>query len=109
MMFNKKSRVILFLCAVLILSFVFGGCSVKEDSEESKALCEAMLHHLIADDYESAYKMVEGDTVRCRKQKVRTCLWFGLGLLVASVLPTEWVLCVAAAALVLVSLSCARR
>ncbi|MBQ2427544.1 MAG: hypothetical protein II701_03120 [Ruminococcus sp.] len=53
--------------------------------------------------------MVEGDTVRCRKQKVRTCLWFGLGLLVASVLPTEWVLCVAAAALVLVSLSCARR
>ena len=28
--------------------------------------------------------MVEGDTVRCRKQKVRTCLWFGLGLLVAS-------------------------
>ena len=59
MMFNKKSRVILFLCAVLILSFVFGGCSVKEDSEESKALCEAMLHHLITDDYESAYKMVE--------------------------------------------------
>ena len=59
MMFNQKSRVILFLCVILILSFVFGGCSLKEDSEESKALCEAMLHHLIADDYESAYKMVE--------------------------------------------------
>ena len=59
MMFNQKSRVILFLCVILILSFVFGGCSVKENSEESRALCETMLDHIISDDYESAYKMVE--------------------------------------------------
>ncbi|MBR1483765.1 MAG: hypothetical protein IJ598_12490 [Ruminococcus sp.] len=47
--------------------------------------------------------------MRCRKNKVRSWLWFGLGLFVASVLPTQWVLCVAAAALVLVSISCIRR
>ena len=58
-MFNKKSRGILFLCVILILSLVFGACSVQEDSEESKALCQAMLDYLIADDYESAYQMVE--------------------------------------------------
>ena len=74
MMFNKKSRVILFLCAVLILSFVFGGCSVKEDSEESKALCEAMLHHLIADDYESAYKMVEAVATEEEFERVWTTM-----------------------------------
>ena len=51
MMFNQKSRVILFLCVILILSFVFGGCSVKENSEESRALCETMLDHIISDDY----------------------------------------------------------
>ena len=58
-MFNQKSRVVLFLCAILILSFIFGGCSIKEDSEESRVLCETMLDYIISDDYESAYKMVE--------------------------------------------------
>ena len=59
MMFNQKSRVILFLCAILILSVIFGGCSIKENSDESRVLCETMLNHIISDDYASAYKMVE--------------------------------------------------
>ena len=56
-----------------------------------------------------ARRLLEGDRMRCRKSKVRASVFFGLGLLVASVLPTEWVLAVAAAALVLVSISCFRR
>ena len=53
--------------------------------------------------------MVEGDNVKCRKQKVKSAVFFGAGLLVASLLPPKWVLVVAAAALVIVSLTCIRR
>ncbi len=53
--------------------------------------------------------MVKGDTVRCYKRKVKSAVCFGLGLLVATVLPAKWVLIVAAAALVIVSISCVRR
>jgi hypothetical protein len=73
-MFTQKSRMILFLCAVLIFSFIFGGCSVKEGSEESKALCEAMLDHLIADDYESAYKMAEAVATEEEFERVWTTM-----------------------------------
>ncbi|MBQ1807128.1 MAG: hypothetical protein II012_05825 [Ruminococcus sp.] len=47
--------------------------------------------------------------MRCRKHKVRASIFFGLGLLTASLLPTRWVLVVAAAALVFVSITCIRR
>ncbi len=53
--------------------------------------------------------MVEGDTVRCYKHRVKSAVCFGLGMLVATALPTKWVLIVAAAALVIVSLCCVRR
>lgn len=53
--------------------------------------------------------MVEGDNMRCRKHKLRSAVCFGAGLLVASLLPPKWVLVVAAAALVIVSLTCVRR
>ena len=47
--------------------------------------------------------------MRCRKQKIRSAVFFGAGLLAASLLPPKWVLVVAAAALIIVSLSCIRR
>ncbi|MER2081334.1 MAG: hypothetical protein ABS876_07415 [Ruminococcus sp.] len=47
--------------------------------------------------------------MRCKKNKIRASVFFGLGLLVASLLPTRWVLVVAAAALVFVSITCFRR
>ncbi|MEE0872515.1 MAG: hypothetical protein UIH27_03465 [Ruminococcus sp.] len=47
--------------------------------------------------------------MRCCKTKVKSAVCFGLGLLAATVLPTKWVLVVAAAALVAVSLLCIRR
>lgn len=53
--------------------------------------------------------MVEGDTVKRCKHKVRPAVCFGLGMLVATALPTKWVLVVAAAALVIVSFLCVRR
>ena len=54
--------------------------------------------------------MVEGDDkVRCHKQKVRSAVCFGLGLLTATVLPPKWVLVIAAAALIAVGIFCKRR
>lgn len=53
--------------------------------------------------------MTEGDLVKCYKSKVRSAVAFGAGLLVASLLPTRWVLVVSAGALVIVSISCIRR
>ena len=53
--------------------------------------------------------MVKGDNVKCRKQKTKSAVCFGAGLLVASLLPPKWVLVVAAAALVFVSITCIRR
>ena len=53
--------------------------------------------------------MVEGDKVKCRKNKMKSAICFGAGLLVASLLPPKWVLVVAAAALVIVSITCVRR
>ncbi|MBQ1838971.1 MAG: hypothetical protein II127_05085 [Ruminococcus sp.] len=47
--------------------------------------------------------------MRCRKQKIKSAVCFGLGLLAASVLPVKWTLIVASAALIAVSLSCFRR
>ena len=35
--------------------------------------------------------MVEGDTVRCYKHRVKSAVCFGLGMLVATALPTAYV------------------
>ena len=53
--------------------------------------------------------MIEGDPMRCRRQKIKSAVCFGAGLLVATVLPVRWTLVIASVALVLVSLSCFRR
>ncbi len=53
--------------------------------------------------------MVEGDKVKCYKHRLKSAVSFGAGLLVASLLPPKLVLVVAAAALVIVSLTCIRR
>lgn len=53
--------------------------------------------------------MIKGDAVRCRRQKIKSAVCFGAGLLIATLLPVRWTLVVASAALVLVSLSCVRR
>gem|GEM_PF-4650063 len=47
--------------------------------------------------------------MKCRKQRIKSAVFFGLGLLVATVLPVKWTLAAAAIALVVVSLSCIRR
>ncbi len=47
--------------------------------------------------------------MKCHKQKIKSAVSFGLGLLLAALLPVKWTLVVAAAALVLVSISCIRR
>ncbi|MCH5297132.1 MAG: hypothetical protein J1E85_05635 [Ruminococcus sp.] len=53
--------------------------------------------------------MLEGDTVNCHRQRVKSAVCFGAGMLIATLLPSDWVLIVAAGALVIVSLSCVRR
>ena len=58
-MLKAKNKLALFLCVILALSIFFGSCSVKEDSVESRTLCETMLNHIIQNDYESAYQMVQ--------------------------------------------------
>ena len=58
-MLNTKSKFSLFLCAILLLSIVFGGCSIAEESVESRALCETFVDHVIQDDYTSAYEMIQ--------------------------------------------------
>lgn len=53
--------------------------------------------------------MVEGDTMKCHKQKIKPALCFGAGLLVATLLPPKWTLVAATVALIIVSISCMRR
>ena len=53
-----KRKLILAICAILSLLVLFCGCTVKEDSEESRTLCETMLDHIIQNDYEAAFSMV---------------------------------------------------
>ncbi|MCD8026446.1 MAG: hypothetical protein LUF33_05860 [Clostridiales bacterium] len=55
------------------------------------------------------YRLLKGDTMRYHSQGVNSAICFGLGLLTATLLPTDWVLIVAAGALVAVSISCVRR
>ena len=59
MMHNTKSKLILLICTVLSLMLIFGGCTVAEDSEQSRKLCENMVDSIIRDDYTSAYAMVQ--------------------------------------------------
>jgi len=47
--------------------------------------------------------------VNCYTQRIKSAVCFGLGLLCASLLPSEWVLVIAAGALVVVSICCVRR
>jgi hypothetical protein len=56
---KTKNKLALLLCVILVLPLLFSGCSVKEDSVESRTLCETMLNHIIQNDYESAYQMVQ--------------------------------------------------
>ena len=53
--------------------------------------------------------MIEGDMMKCHKQKIKSAVFFGLGLLVATLLPPKWTLIAASAALIAVSISCIRR
>lgn len=55
------------------------------------------------------YKLLKGDTVNCYTQRIKSAICFGLGLLAATLLPSDWVLIVAAVALIVVSISCVRR
>ncbi len=55
------------------------------------------------------YKLIKGDTMNCCTHRIKSAIFFGLGLLVATLLPSEWVLIVASATLVVVSISCLRR
>ena len=59
MMFKTKSKLSLVLCAILLFSMIFSGCSIKEDSVESRTLCQTMLDYIIQDDYEAAYQMIQ--------------------------------------------------
>ncbi|MEE1060532.1 MAG: hypothetical protein UH080_01750 [Ruminococcus sp.] len=47
--------------------------------------------------------------MNCYTHRIRSAVFFGLGLLAATLLPSDWVLIVASAALVIVCLSCMRR
>ena len=47
--------------------------------------------------------------MKCHKQKIKSAVCFGLGLLLATLLPVKWTLVVASGALVWVSISCFRR
>ena len=47
--------------------------------------------------------------MNCYRQRIKSAVCFGLGLLCASLLPSEWVLVIAAGALVVVSICCVRR
>ena len=52
-----KRRPIALLCLLLVFLFVLGGCSIGEDSGESRALCEEFLDYVIEDNRSAAYDM----------------------------------------------------
>ena len=58
-MTNNKGKTILLICLILSLALMFGGCTITEDSAESRALCDAMVAHIIQNDYTAAYGMVQ--------------------------------------------------
>ena len=58
-MLRTKNKSALFLCMILVFSLLLCGCSAKEDSEQSRALCENMVDCIIRDDYASAYAMIQ--------------------------------------------------
>ncbi len=53
--------------------------------------------------------MIEGDAMKCRKQKIKSAVCFGAGILIATLLPTKWTLAVSTVALIIVCISCFRR
>ena len=57
-MMKTKIKLAIFLCTLLALSMIFGGCSIKEDSVESRELCETMVNHIIQNNYTAAYAMM---------------------------------------------------
>ena len=59
MTFFTKRKIALCLCLILVLSLTLGGCEIKEDSQKSRELCEAMLDNIIKNDYTSAYGMIQ--------------------------------------------------
>ncbi|MBQ3489829.1 MAG: hypothetical protein IJA86_04500 [Clostridia bacterium] len=53
-----KRKLVLIIYVILSLSLLFTGCTVSEDSEESRSLCETFLDYTIQNDYHAAYGMV---------------------------------------------------
>lgn len=47
--------------------------------------------------------------MKCHKQKIKSAVCFGAGLLLATLLPPKWTLVAATVALLIVSISCMRR
>ena len=52
-----KRNFVLVICAILSLALLLGGCTIKEDSEESLAFCKTFLDYVIQNDYDAAYAM----------------------------------------------------
>ena len=52
-----KRTIVLLVCAILSFTLLFGGCTIKEDSEKSREFCEIFLDFVIQNDYASAYAM----------------------------------------------------
>ncbi|MBQ1225969.1 MAG: hypothetical protein IIX75_02640 [Clostridia bacterium] len=53
----NKRRPIALLCLLLVSLFLLGGCSIGEDSSESRTLCEEFLDYVIEDNRSAAYDM----------------------------------------------------
>lgn len=53
-----KKNLILIICAILSISLLFSGCTIKEASEESRAFGKTFLDYVIQNDDTSAYAMV---------------------------------------------------
>ena len=60
-MLTKRIPIALF-CLLLVFLFVLGGCSVGEESSESRTLCEEFLDYVIEDDRDAAYAMCKNIT-----------------------------------------------
>lgn len=53
-----KRNFVLFICAILSLALLLGGCTLKEDFEESRVFCQTFLDYVLQNDYDAAYAMV---------------------------------------------------
>jgi len=58
MLLRSKRKLTALLFIVLLLLPMLSGCSLREDSGNSRQLCEDFIDHVIANDYDAAYGMV---------------------------------------------------